>query len=415
MKYQSVKGTVDLLPAETEYISYLRENIKSTFLRYGYRMIDLPVLENAEVFLRGLGQETDIAGKQLFRISGREGICLRPEGTAQVVRSCVQHNNFETAGRTNKLFYIGAMFRGERPQKGRQRQFHQAGAEAIGGRSPALDAEIIKLAYDILISCGLQPEKDFLLEINTLGSFSDKKKFEIYLRESYRPIKDRLCDLCSDRYDKNILRLLDCKNPGCRELAENINLDNSWLSKESADYYSEVLSYMDKLDIKGYRSDPALVRGLDYYTDTVFEFTTGHLGAQSAVCAGGRYDGLVGELGGKPAPCCGFALGLERLMLMPINKPQEKTLKVLVAYAQESNFEHAYLLLNTLRENEIEADIDYSCASLKSQLKYSQKRNVENVLIAGDEEIRKGIYILRNMKESSQEELTLEKIINKLR
>jgi histidyl-tRNA synthetase len=415
MKYQGVKGTMDFLPAQAEAAYRLESSARAVFGRYGYKELRLPVLEDMRLFLRGLGETTDIVQKQLFKIDGKDDLCLRPEGTAQAVRSCIEHNLFELNDRTKKLFYIGAMFRGERPQKGRLRQFHQMGAEAIGGRSPELDAEVIKTAYDILTSFGLEHGKHFRLEINTLGSADDKKGFEASLRAKLASKRDALCDVCKNRYDANILRVLDCKNPSCKEIVAGITIDRTHISAESQEYYARVLSLLAAFGIEGFKDDPMLVRGLDYYTHTVFEFTTTLLGAQAAIGAGGRYDGLVAELGGPATPCCGFGLGLERIMLMLEDRMQESGITAFVAYAGEACFAAAFEIAMRLRAAGISTEFDFTKSSLKSQLKYSQKMNAQYVLIIGDDECANGTVAVRDMAKSQQTVMRLDDAIDTIK
>lgn len=411
MKYQGVKGTMDFLPETAELAGRLESCARGIFCRYGYKELRLPVIENMNLFLRGLGETTDIVQKQLFKIDGKDDICLRPEGTAQAVRSCIEHNLFELNGRTKKLFYIGAMFRGERPQKGRLRQFHQMGAEALGGRSPELDAEVIKTAYDILTSFGLKHGEHFRLDVNTLGSAEDKKHFEESLRAKLASHKEALCDVCKNRYDANILRVLDCKCPSCKEIVAKIDIDRAHISEESRAYYARVLECLSVFGIDGFRDDPMLVRGLDYYTHTVFEFTTTLLGSQSAIGAGGRYDDLVAELGGPVTPCCGFGLGLERIMLLFEGKTKESGITAYVAYAGEACFAKAFETVMALRAQGVAAEFDFTKASLKSQLKYSQKLNAQYVLIIGDDELAAGTVALRDMAKSEQTVMSLAQAV----
>lgn len=410
MKYQSVKGTMDFLPEDAEVAYQLEQKARDLFRIYGYSELRLPALENINVFLRGLGDTTDIVQKQLFRIADKEDICLRPEGTAQAVRSCIQNNLFEQNDRVKKFFYTGAMFRGERPQKGRLRQFHQFGVEAVGGRSPEIDAEVIKLGYDILNSFGLKSGKHFNLEINTLGTSEDKGRFQEQLKEALVQQKSELCPLCQERFDKNVLRIIDCKNPACKEIVANVEMGRSYLSEESQDYYNKVLKRLEEFGIP-FEDNLNLVRGLDYYTQTVFEFTTDLLGAQAAIGAGGRYDNLVKELGGKDVPCCGFGLGLERIMLLPDLKVERKNMAAFVAYAGEEYFDAAYECVMALREYGVSADLDYTKASLKSQLKYSQKLNSDYVIMLGEDEIENNVYTLRNMSESTQTTMNFQEMI----
>jgi histidyl-tRNA synthetase len=401
MNYQNVRGTTDFLPEDAAQACRMEFTARDVLRRYGYAEIRLPILEHVSVFLRGLGETTDIVQKQLFRIEGKDEICLRPEGTAQVVRSCIQHNLFESNGRTRKLFYVGPMFRGERPQKGRLRQFHHIGVEAVGGRYAAIDAEVIKLAHDILTAFGLENGVHFRVELNSLGSAEDKVRLQDMLRGELASRQEGLCELCRQRFEKNVLRVLDCKNPECQKVVNDVAVGRDYLSGESRSYFDEVCARVTDYGI-AWQDSERLVRGLDYYTHTVFEFTTTMLGAQSAIGAGGRYDNLVRELGGPDIPCCGFGLGLERIMLLLESDRSEPGLTVFVAHREQ--FEYAWRTVRRLRDVGIDADLDFTGASLKSQLKYSQKLNARYVVIVGEDEAARGTYTVRDMSESEQKE-----------
>ncbi len=400
IKYQLPRGTKDFFGKEAFTLALLENRSKELFNIYGYKEARLPLIENIEVFKKGLGQETDIVEKQIFKIESKDKLCLRPESTAQIVRAYIQNHLYNQ--KLCKFFYAGAMFRGERPQKGRLRQFHHIGAEAIGIKSPALDAEIIKLARDLLAYLGV---KEFELQINSLGCREDKRRFQRLLKDKLKDKYDLLCPVCKKRFSTNVLRVLDCKNRKCAGVVKSLNIGNSYLCEECLNYFKKLCEYLRILEVD-YKTVPTLVRGLDYYTQTVFEFISGSLGAQGAVGAGGRYDGLVKGLGGPSKPACGFALGAERIMML-IKNGHEPAPGVFVAYSSKEDFEEAFCILARLRNSGIAADIDFSGGSLKSQLRYSQKRGSQFVVIAAGGELSENSVILRNMKASVQETVKL--------
>ncbi len=400
-----------MLPEESEKVNIIENLARKIFKRYGYSEIRLPVLENQAIFIRGLGSNTEIVEKQIFKIEGKEGLCLRPEGTAQVVRAYIEHRLYFQ--RLVKLFYIGPMFRGERPQRGRLRQFNHIGAEVLGIKSPFLDAETISLADILLKNFGLGV-KDYRLEINSLGCKNDQDKLKNTLFSKIEPFKNSLCDDCKRRLYANVLRILDCKKDSCRNIVKSLNLNHSYLCNECRSYFDNVCKELNSLNIS-YRIVPSLVRGLDYYTQTVFEFTArGLLGSQNAVAAGGRYDNLVSELSGPDKPACGFAVGLDRILLLLEDKPVKINQPVFAAYTNEGVFEKAFQLIKLLREKGIPADMDFEKKSLKSQLRYFQKLGAEFVIIVGEEELKKNVYPLKYMRSSEQKDLDIEGLIEEL-
>lgn len=404
IKYRPPRGTKDFLPDQSTTIAFLERKAREVFTKYGYKEVRLPSIANMDIFKKGLGDNTDIVEKQIFKIEGKENICLRPEATAQIVRSYIENGLVQQ--KLFKAFYIGSMFRGERPQKGRLRQFNHIGAEAIGIKSVFLDAEIIKLARELLISFGVE---DFQIQINSLGCRKDKENLNRMLKNKLANKIDSLCQDCRRRFSHNVLRILDCKKKQCKKAVQDLKIGNSYLCRDCSDYFKKLVSLLDAEGIK-YKITPTLVRGLDYYTDIVFEFVSSSLGAQDAVGAGGRYDNLVKNLGGKGNPACGFALGLERIMLL---KKSLNTVfpEVFLAFVSPSLASRAFQILNLLRESGISADMDFGEGSLKSQLRYCQKLNSKYAVIVGDEELKKQSVILRDMRFSSQEVVKISDLV----
>ncbi|MCD6539208.1 MAG: histidine--tRNA ligase [Candidatus Omnitrophica bacterium] len=407
-RYRPPRGTKDFLSGEAYTSVFLENKAREIFYLYGYREVKLPLIENKDIFIRSLGESTEVVEKQILEISSRENLCLRPEATAQIVRAYIGHSLY--LQRLVKLFYIGPMFRGERPQKGRFRQFHHIGAEAIGEKDPLLDTELIGLAEKLLVSFGI---KDFYLEINSLGCEEDKNRFKSLLKKKLTDKVKLLCENCQKRFFTNPLRILDCKEANCRKVVNSLDIGNSYLCKSCLSYFEQVCSLLDKRGIP-YKVNPWLVRGLDYYTQIVFEFNSDNLGSQKAVGAGGRYDGLVRELGGPDKPGCGFALGLERILLLR-NLEKFSPLKVFVAYTSSELKSKAFELLTELRDEGVSSDMRFEFSSLKSQLRYAQKLGVEFVVILGEEELKNNQVSLRDMKASSQERLSLDGLIGFLK
>ncbi len=314
-KVEAVRGMSDILPEEALLWQHLEAEIREAVALYGYREIRTPIVERAELFARGVGEATDIVHKEMYVFPDKKGqmLALRPEATAPVVRAYIEHGLYAKGG-VAKLYYIGPMFRYEKPQKGRKRQFHQYGVEALGSLDPALDAEVIDLAWFIMERLGLRREGLFL-RLNSIGCPEDRPRYREALREYFLPYREKLCPDCQRRLDENPLRILDCKVPTCMEIAKDAPKSTDYLCEDCRLHFERLLGYLDALDL-AYELDPKLVRGLDYYTRTVFELISRDLGAQDALLGGGRYDGLAEALGGPSIPGVGFAGGMERLILV---------------------------------------------------------------------------------------------------
>ncbi|MBO6237046.1 MAG: histidine--tRNA ligase [Schwartzia sp.] len=415
MLTQAPRGTKDILPDGVERWRYVEEKIRELCGRFGYREIRTPLFEHTELFQRGIGDTTDVVEKEMYTFTDRGGrsITLRPENTASAVRAYLEHKLYAEDALT-KLFYIGSMFRFDRPQKGRFREFHQFGVEALGEASPMVDAEIILLAVRFLQSLGL---KELSLSINSVGDPACRPVYREKLKEFFREKLDGLCDDCRSRYDRNPMRLLDCKSEHCQALSVGAPEITDCLCDECAEHFEKVKSYLTAAGVL-FTCDPRLVRGLDYYTKTAFEIKYEPLGAQSAVAGGGRYDGLVEEIGGNPTPAVGFAVGLERVMLAMemqdlFPETEEGTDAFVVAMGDDAKVP-AFRLLAELRDAGLSARMDYAGRSMKSQMKQADKVNARYALILGEDELAKGVVTLRDMESSAQEQVAREEIVNKL-
>lgn len=364
--------------------------------------------------MRSVGETTDIVEKQIFRLVKRSdtdtSIVLRPEGTAQVIRYYLENNLYKQSD-FQKFFYIGPMFRGERPQKGRLRQFHHIGVEALGSNSIYLDAESINLAMNILDAIGVN-EKE--LKINSLGCASDKKRFSDELNRALQTEKPRLCSDCQRRLEKNPLRVMDCKEEQCRHIISTFKLGKEHLCEDCKKQFEDLLGVLDSLKIK-YTYVPNLVRGLDYYTNTVFEITSKGLGSQDAIGAGGRYNNLIKDLGGPEIAAMGFALGIERILLLLKENSQKEQLEVFIAKTSESLSGEAFSLLKMLREQNFASDMDYCSKSLKGQLRYAQNLGAHFVVLVGEEELKEGMVVLKDMAKSTQEKLPKVELVARLK
>jgi len=412
--YCSVRGTLDFPPEKAHTFNVITQQARDILRLYGYQEIKLPLLEEEGVFKKGVGTSTDIIEKQLFRIEGKDKeIVLRPEGTAQVVRFFLE-NALHRQGDFWKFSYIGAMFRGERPQKGRLRQFHHIGAEAIGSENIFLDAEMIQLSMRILDEIGIS-EKE--LQINTLGCSDDKNAFMRILKKDLTQKKSRLCVDCTRRLVVNPLRILDCKKESCKEVLNDLTVvrdkKRTYLCSTCTDRYQELLALLDATGLP-YCCNPYLVRGLDYYTNTVFEITSKHLGSQDAIGAGGRYNDLIQRLGGPSMPAVGFALGIERIMLLK-DSELKSPLEVFIANITDATYNKAFEILQRVREAGIVSDIGFSKKSLKAQLKYAQKKGASYVVIVGEEELGEESVVVRDMQKSEQMKVKIAKLLPFLR
>ena len=416
------RGTSDILPDAVSLWEELESKARKVCQSYGYREIRTPIYEDINLFKRSLGATSDVVNKQLLELaSGKQeigGFALRPEGTASVVRSYIE-NSLDGKESLSKLFYLGPMFRGERPQKGRLRQFHQIGVEAIGpnSTSPYLDAEVIALAMHLLKEFEVKEPK---LKINSLGSQEDKSMISSWLRGELAKHKKDLCEDCQSRFDRNIFRVLDCKNEACRTVVKVVLGTDLVLplSPESKQYFHKVQMSLKAWEF-AFEVSPHLVRGLDYYTHTVFEITAEGLGSQDAVGAGGRYNGLVHELGGNEKidyGAVGFALGIERILLASgkiVCAPQQ--LDVFVIAMKEEYQPQAFLLLQQLREAGISADMNFAGGSMKSQMGRADKANAHFALILGEEEIKNHTVALKDMRAGQQEIVEIKNIVSVLK
>ncbi len=397
------KGTKDILPTEMPIWHFMEEKAKEVFTKYGAKEIRTPIFEATELFARGVGDTTDIVNKEMYTFEKSErSLTLRPENTAGVVRSFIE-NGMHRLSAPVKLWYKGPMFRYERPQAGRQRQFHQVGVEVFGISQPTADAEVILMAVNYLKSLGLN---DLTVEINSLGCPKCRDEFKTKLKEVIRPYLNELCPDCQARFEKNPLRLLDCKVPECKEIYAKpeiqADIQGDFICNECAEHFSELLSYLDALGIQ-YKRNRLLVRGLDYYNRTVFEITSNNLGSQNAVCGGGRYDSLVKNLGGEDVPAIGFAMGMERLASLLGEKEDKK----LDAYIVSNNTLEAIKLSEELRLRGITCEFDLTNKKFVKQLEKASKV-AKYALILGEDEIASNQVTVKNLETGEQKTVKRE-------
>lgn len=404
--YSNIRGTSDFDVSESLVFREVCQKASRIFKIFGYQEIILPMLEEKGLFARGIGEVTDIVERQMFKIEGKD-IVLRPEGTAQVIRYYLQ-NSLHKKGDFHKFFYIGPMFRGERPQKGRLRQFHHLGAEAIGSDSLYLDAEIVMLCLEILDKVGV---KDKELKINSLGCAEDKRKFSEYIKKSLKAKRTMVCSTCATRSTHHALRVLDCKRPECRKVVHSLNLGQNSLCHPCQQQFSNLLSLLRDLGVK-YTRVPTLVRGLDYYTNTVFEITSSKLGSQDAIGAGGRYNNLVSSLGGPDIGAVGFALGLERIFLLLKGSDFKQRIDIFVAVTGKPLLNEGFNILGELRRAGYSCDCDYCGKSLKGQLRFAQKRGARFSIIIGEDELKEDSVLLKDMDNSTQEKVKTKDLLS---
>ncbi|MBQ8528920.1 MAG: histidine--tRNA ligase [Clostridia bacterium] len=407
---QKIKGTMDILPGETPLWRYIEGIMREEAEKYGYGEIRTPTFENTELFVRGVGDTTDVVQKEMYTFADRDedrSISLRPEGTASVVRALIENGKCSDP-MPLKYYYIISCFRHEKPQAGRSREFYQFGTEMFGSHSPASDATAIALANSVLRRLGL---KNVKLHINSIGCKECRPKYREALVRYFDSRKDKLCDTCKTRLDKNPLRLLDCKNPDCAEGAKAAPRTTEHLCESCEKNFSLLKSALDGMGID-YVVDSSIVRGLDYYTGTVFEFIAEGIGAQSTVCGGGRYDGLVSSLGGPELPGIGFGMGITRLILAMreagLDNIEGAKPKLYIAAMGESAMLKALSIAERLRKEGVYAECDVVGRSLKAQMKYANKISAEYTLIVGDSEIESGKAQLRNMQSGEQTEVELD-------
>ncbi|HML34291.1 MULTISPECIES: histidine--tRNA ligase [Sporomusa] len=398
------RGTKDILPDSSGYWQYIEQVIREVCHNFAYQEIRTPIFEHTELFLRGIGETTDIVEKEMYTFTdrGRRSLTLRPENTAAVVRSYLEHKLY-AGPQPTKLYYIGPMFRYDRPQAGRYRQFHQFGVEALSAPGPAIDAEIISLAVEFLNKLGLN---DLKLLINSVGCPACRPVYRSRLQEFFRDKLSHVCPDCQSRYDRNPMRILDCKNEACTVQSQGAPHMADCLCEECGSHFTGLQALLTAAGIS-FVLNPRLVRGLDYYTKTAFEIQYAPLGAQSAVCGGGRYDGLIAECGGQPTPGIGFAIGMERVLLA-LEKQEllpsvTNAIEVFVAPLGQETQAAAFEILTELRRAGIAADMDFMNRSLKAQMKYANKYPARFVALIGEDELAQNKVMLKNMEAGSQE------------
>ena len=406
MTISGIKGMNDILPGAVEAWQYLEQEARRIFGNFGYREIRVPVAEKTELFCRSIGETTDIVEKEMYTFSDKGGtsMTLRPEGTAPVMRAFIQHK-LHALDPISKLYYIGPMFRHERPQKGRYRQFHQIGAEVLGVDDPKIDAQLLAMLSHYFESVQVP---DVALQINSLGCAECRPAYRAALTRYLERHLPELCSDCQRRYQTNPLRALDCKVPGCSEATTGAPAMLDHLCAGCSEHFARLKSYLEVLEVP-FTINARMVRGLDYYTKTTFEMVTSSLGSQNAVAAGGRYDRLIADLGGPDLPGIGFAMGLERLALllerreMALPRPD-----LFIATLGEAATEAGFKLLTDLQRRGVRAEMEYTGKSLKAQLRRADKLQTRQVLILGEEELARGSAQLRNMDQGRQTEVRLE-------
>lgn len=395
-------GTEDVLPKDVHKWHTVEKIARETAECYGFSEIRIPTFEDTDLFLRSVGETTDVVQKEMYTVMAKETkFTLRPEGTAGTIRAMLQ-NGLLNEALPQRVYYLLSCFRHERPQAGRLREFHQFGLEMAGSASPSADAEVISLAKTLLDRLEL---KNIELNINSIGCPACRAKYYEALKAYFEPHKDELCDTCRDRLVKNPMRILDCKSPICKEIAKGAPVILDYLCEECSDHFEKLKKYLTNLGIE-YKVDPKIVRGLDYYTKTVFEFVTTEIGAQGTVCGGGRYDGLIEQLGGKSTPALGFAMGIERLLLVMDKQGCDfltpKTCDLYFATMGEAALDKAMELTRELRELGYRAEFDLMDRGLKAQMKYANKIGAAFTVVIGDNELNEGKAKLKNM-ESGEE------------
>ena len=409
MKISSFRGFRDILPAEIGLWHKVEAAARELFHLYGYAEIRTPALEKLELFSRGVGQDTDIVQKEMYVIRNeREGdMALRPEGTASVVRAYNEHNLAASGISPEKLYYMLPMFRHERPQAGRFRQFHQIGAEALGVDSPAIDAEMIALVFQLMQRLGVTA---FEVQLNSVGCKACRPTYREKLKAHLAGAFEQLCQDCRSRFERNPMRVFDCKNEQCQAIVAAAPVMIDHYCEECRVHFADVQEYLTILGVP-FVIQPRMVRGLDYYVRTAFEFVSSSLGAQSAILGGGRYDGLSEDIGGDPLPGVGFALGVERVIsLMPADIAPV-TSEVFIAVLGAAAMKPAMALQRDLRNAGIRADLEYQPKSLKSQMKKAGKAGVALTVIIGENELQQGKLVVRDMAESTQTDVNIEVIV----
>ncbi len=406
MKQQAPKGTQDLLPEVTLNWQYVERTFEDLCKLYGYEEIRIPTFEHSEVFQRGVGETTDVVQKEMYTFEDKGGrsLTLRPEGTAGVVRAYVE-NGMGSKTSPQRLFYVITAFRYENVQKGRYREFHQMGVEAFGAKGPHIDAEVLAMLDHYFEELGL---KDYALHINSIGCPNCRAQYREALLAYLRPKKDQLCQDCQNRMEENPLRVLDCKEKSCQDVTKDAPLILDYLDEECKDHFDTLKGLLDDMGIS-YKVDPRIVRGLDYYTKTVFEFVSENVGTQGTICGGGRYDGLVEALGGPSTPGIGFAMGEERLLMeleaQGLVKPHSLETTLYIANLNDAAHTEAQALAQALRRRGISVQYDLMDRSLRAQMKYAGKNNMDYILVLGEDELARGKVMLRSLVDRDKEEV----------
>ena len=409
------KGTKDILPEQVYKWQYVEEKFAELCERYGFKEIRTPVFEHTELFTRGVGDTTDIVQKEMYTFEdhGHRSITLKPEGTSPAVRAFIEHKQYAEVQPT-KYYYVTPCYRYEKPQAGRLREFHQFGIETFGTGDMLADAEVICFANDFLGEMGVT---DIRLRINSVGCPECRKKHREALKDFLKPNYDRLCNTCKDRYERNPMRIIDCKSPECQEIVKGAPMMIDYLCDDCREAFEDLQRNLDALGIK-YEVDPTIVRGLDYYTKTAFEFVTDAIGAQGTVCGGGRYDHLVEEVGGPPIPGVGFGLGIERLLLLMENLgveiPEPDAVDAFIAVMGDEAKAWGLKLLRELRQKGLKVQMDTLARNVKGQFKYANRLGARYTVVIGDDEIKAGVVSLKKMATSEQREVKMENLAEEL-
>ncbi len=405
---KSIKGTLDLLPAESHKRQFVEHSCLEIAQNFGYKEIRTPVFEHTELFQRGVGDTTDVVQKEMYTFmdKGERSITLRPEGTAGVVRSYLEHGLFNEA-MPQKMCYLTSCYRYEKPQAGRLREFHQFGIECLGSASPAVDAEVMAVAQNLFDFLGV---KNLKLEINSIGCKECRKEYHAALHNYFESKKEELCGTCLGRLERNPMRILDCKSPVCSGIAKDAPKVTDYLCDDCKAHFESVQTYLKAMGME-FTVNPTIVRGLDYYSRTVFEFVSTDIGAQGTVCGGGRYDGLVEEVGGTHTPALGFGMGIERLMLLMENQgvafPEAAKCELYIATMGEKATVQAAAMANALRREGMFVEFDVVGRSVKAQMKYANKIGARFTVVIGDSELESGIVKLKNMESGEEQEVAL--------
>lgn len=405
---RKIKGTEDIMPKDSYRWIFLEDIMRRQANAYGYKEVRTPVFEQTSLFARGVGETTDVVQKEMYTFStkGDESITLRPEGTAGAARAFLEHS-VQNDGLPSKQYYLTTCYRYEKPQAGRQREFHQFGIEVFGTQNPSADAEVISLVNGLFEILGLSKIR---LEINSIGCPKCRSKYHEKLREYFSQYKDKLCDTCLGRLERNPMRIIDCKSPVCSEIAKDAPKMIDFLCEECEEHFEKVKSYLDIAGVK-YEVNPTIVRGLDYYTKTVFEFVSDNIGAQGTVCGGGRYDGLIEELGGQHTPSLGCAMGIERLLLLiessGVEIPKPDTCDLYIASMGENASLKAFALAEEVRKSGLSAQCDIVGRGLRPQMKFADKIGAKFSVVLGDNEIEENKAEVKNMETGEKTPVSL--------